>query len=57
MSGVSPGVYQLFGWQSIPDTAWLNPEFMSRWEGRGQVISIEAGRTATVKVRLFTKDD
>jgi hypothetical protein len=57
MSAVPPGVYQLFAWQSIPATAWLNPEFMSRWEGRGQIVSIEAGRTATVKARLFTKED
>ena len=57
LSGVAPGVYQLFAWQSIPATAWLNPEFMSRWEGRGQVVSIEAGRTATVRARLFSKDD
>jgi hypothetical protein len=43
---------------SFDDTfAWLNPEFMSRWEARGQVVSIEAGRTATLKARLFSKDD
>jgi hypothetical protein len=57
ISGVPPGVYQLFAWQSIPDTAWLNPEYMSRWEGRGQVVSIEAGRAVTVKARLYSRDD
>jgi hypothetical protein len=55
--GVSPGVYQLFAWESIPDTAWLNPEFMSRWEGRGQVVSMEAGGSVTVRARLFSRDD
>ncbi|HET9131503.1 MAG TPA: hypothetical protein VFO86_11170, partial [Terriglobia bacterium] len=57
ISGVPPGVYQLFAWQSIPTSAWLNPEYMSRWEGRGQVVSVEAGRTVTVKARLYSKDD
>jgi hypothetical protein len=56
-SGVPPGVYQLFAWKSVPDTAWMNPEFMSRWEGRGQVVSIEAGRSVTVRASVFSKDD
>jgi hypothetical protein len=55
--GVPPGVYQLFAWESIPETAWLNPDFMSRWEGRGQVVSMEAGGRVTVQIRLFSKDD
>jgi hypothetical protein len=55
--GVPPGVYQLFAWESIPDTAWLNPEFMSRWEGRGQVVSMEAGASVSVRAHLFSKDD
>jgi hypothetical protein len=52
--GVAPGVYQLFAWESIPDTAWLNPEFMSRWEGRGQPIVIEAGGIVSVRTRLLS---
>ena len=55
--GVPPGVYQLFAWESVPDTAWLNPEFMTRWEGRGQVVSVEAGGSVNVRLRLFSKDD
>jgi hypothetical protein len=55
--GVPPGVYQLFAWESVPDTAWLNPEFMSRWEGRGQVVSIEAGGSVSVRARLFSRND
>jgi len=52
LKGVPPGVYQLFAWQDVPDTAWLNPDFMSHWEGRGQVVSIEAGSAVTVRTRL-----
>jgi hypothetical protein len=55
--GVPPGVYQLFAWESIPDTAWLNPEFMSRGEGRGQVVSRDAGGSVSVRARLFSKGD
>jgi hypothetical protein len=49
--GVPPGVYELFAWDSVPETAWLNPEFLSRWEGRGQVISVEAGRSINARPR------
>lgn len=52
--GVPPGVYQLFAWDSIPDTAWLNPEFMSRWGGRGQAVVIEAGGVVNIKTRLLS---
>jgi hypothetical protein len=55
--GVPPGVYQLFAWESIPDSAWLNPEYMARWEGRGQVVSMEAGGSVNVRAHLFSKDD
>jgi len=54
--GVPPGAYQLFAWQSIPDTAWLNPEFMSRWEGRGRVIVIEAGGIVNVRTPLLSRN-
>jgi hypothetical protein len=57
LKGVPPGVYQLFVWESVPDTAWLNPEFMSRWDGRGQVLSITAGGSVTVRARLFSRDN
>jgi len=50
-------MYQLFAWESIPDTAWLNPEFMARWEGRGQAVSMEAGGSVSVRAHLFSKND
>jgi hypothetical protein len=55
--GVAPGVYQLFAWERIPDAAWLNPQFMSRWEGRGQVVSVDAGGSVNVRVRLISKNE
>ena len=57
LRGVAPGAYQLFAWDKVPDFAWLNPEFMSHWEGRGQPISIEAGGTVHVRARLLSIED
>jgi hypothetical protein len=57
IKGVPPGVYQIFVWDSVPDTAWLNPPFMSRWECRGQTISVEAGGSINVRPRLLHQED
>jgi hypothetical protein len=54
--GIPPGVYQLFAWESVPDTAWLNPDFMGPWEGRGQVVTVRAGTTLHVRPRLLAND-
>ena len=50
-------MYELFAWDSVPETAWLNPQFLSRWEGRGQTIPIEAGRTVTAHPRLLHQEE
>jgi len=57
LTGVPPGTYQLFAWDKVPETAWLNPDFISRWEGRGQAISIDVGRIVYVKARLLSQKD
>jgi len=56
LTGVPPGTYEVFAWDSVPETAWLNPEFMSRWEGRGQSVAVDAGRTVHVNARLLRED-
>jgi hypothetical protein len=55
--GVPPGVYQLFAWDSVPDTAWLNPQFLSRWEGRGQSVSVAPGVSISVAARLLHREN
>jgi len=57
LRGLAPGRYQLFAWDKVPDSAWLNPEFMSHWEGRGQSISLEPGGTVNVRTRLLSIED
>ena len=57
IKGAAPGVYQIFAWDGVPDTAWLNPQFMSRWEGGGQTVSVEAGASSRVRPRLLRQED
>jgi hypothetical protein len=55
--GLAPGVYQLYAWEIVPNTAWLNPDFMSSYEGRGQSVSVESGKHQSTRVRLIARED
>jgi Carboxypeptidase regulatory-like domain len=57
LKGVPPGQYQLFAWRNVPDTAWMNPEFMSRWEGRGLLITILPGDTVSVRTHVQSVEE
>jgi protocatechuate 3,4-dioxygenase beta subunit len=50
MKGVSPGPYTIFAWESVPPTAWQNAEFLSKYESRGQQISLSATSVADVQL-------
>jgi hypothetical protein len=45
MSGVAPGEYKLFAWESVSDGAWMNGSFLSPYEGRGQNIVVGSSIT------------
>jgi hypothetical protein len=48
--GVAPGSYTAFAWQSIPDSAWLNKEFLSKYQDRGVSVILLPG--AQIKLQL-----
>ena len=50
LSGIRPGEYKLFAWETVPDGAWLNVEFLANYEGQGRLINVVS--TATQKVTL-----
>ena len=54
---LAPGVYQLYAWESVPNTAWLNSEFMSGYAGRGATVSVEMGKHQGVSVKLIPRED
>jgi len=53
MSGVPPGQYSLFAWDSIPGTAYMNAEFMAPYETTGQAVTITEGAVANTEVKLI----
>jgi hypothetical protein len=53
MSGVAPGQYSLFAWESLPGTAYMNAEFMAPYETKGQAVTIREGAVANTEVKLI----
>jgi hypothetical protein len=51
LSGVAPGEYRVFAWESVPTNAWTNAEFLARYEDQGKPIIVNAGTTGTIDVQ------
>jgi hypothetical protein len=58
MDGIEPGDYKLFAWEAAPNGAWMNAEFLARYEGRGVAVSVTAtGSTpASPELRVIPRD-
>jgi hypothetical protein len=48
-----PGQYKLFAWDNVPVGAWMNTEFIGKFEGRGTSVSINAGSRQSAQARLI----
>jgi hypothetical protein len=56
ITAVPPGEYKLFAWRSVfsvPATAYMNADFLSKYESRGQPLSIGAGGSPAVELTLI----
>jgi hypothetical protein len=54
-TGVAPGRYKLFAWESIPPGAELNDELMDRYRDDGTEITVAPGDISDVELRLIPK--
>ena len=52
---VIPGEYQIFAWPDIPDGAYFNARFLSRYEDRARTVQV--GRTSTTTVDVIALSD
>ena len=53
ITGVAPGQYKLFAWESVPGTAYMSAEFMAPYEMYGQAITITEGSVANTELKLI----
>ena len=47
---IPPGNYIAFSWEEVEEGAWMDPEFMSRYEERGRRIQVREGVNPPVNV-------
>jgi hypothetical protein len=56
LSGVPPGQYKLFAWESIPSGAYQNPEFIAKYEERGTAVTVNPATTTSAQVTVTPAD-
>ena len=50
LRGVPPGSYTVFAWESVPETAWLNKEFLTKYQAQGTAISVKPGEQINLQM-------
>jgi hypothetical protein len=53
MKGVAPGQYSLFAWESVPPTAWMNSDFLAKYQDSGRQVFASQGSQLNVQLDLI----
>jgi hypothetical protein len=53
LTGITPGDYQLFSWESIENQAHFDPDFMRRHEQQGKIVHVAESSNQNVDIRLI----
>jgi hypothetical protein len=53
MTGVAPGAYTVYAWETIESGAWQNPDILRMVDGRGERAKVAAGGAETVQLKLI----
>jgi hypothetical protein len=56
LRGIAPGAYTVFVWESIPDTAWLNKEFLSKYLDLGAPVTLLPGAQTKMQLKSIPFD-
>ena len=53
MQGIDPGTYRIYAFEELGVDGWQDPEFLKRFAGRGEAVTLAEGQTAEVKPKLI----
>lgn len=53
LQGIAPGDYKLFAWEDIETGAYRDPEFLRRYEDRGESLHVEESGRHTVELKVI----
>jgi hypothetical protein len=53
VTGIAPGLYKVFAWQTLPLGAHQSPEFLAPFEAQGASVDVKPSSSNTVRVVLI----
>jgi hypothetical protein len=53
VSGITPGFYKVFSWETVNLSAWNVPEYLDLYEDRGQPVRIDGGKIDPITIQLI----
>jgi protocatechuate 3,4-dioxygenase beta subunit len=53
LRGIPPGEYKLFSWEEVESGAWEDPEFLKRFEDKGEKIVLQEGDHKTLSLIII----
>jgi len=53
LSGVAPGDYKIFSWESIEENGWFDLDILSRSEARGRSVRVTETSVETIDIRII----
>ena len=55
--GLKPGDYRLIAWEDIPRGASQDPEFVQRFESRGESVKIDASGQKSIQIKVIPVEE
>ncbi len=52
LADVAPGDYRVFAWEAVEETAWLDPEFLAKFEDQAALVTIPRRKAMDLAVTL-----
>jgi protocatechuate 3,4-dioxygenase beta subunit len=53
MRGITPGAYKIFAFEALEENAYLDPDFMQRFEPYGKAVRVEEGDQLNIDVKVI----
>jgi protocatechuate 3,4-dioxygenase beta subunit len=54
--GIPPGTYKAYAWETVPNSAWFNSDFMQKYESRGQPVTLDRGATVALQLSVIPRE-
>ena len=53
MTGIATGEYTLYSWDALEPFAYMDPDFLKRYESQGRPVNVGPASTQTVDAKII----